>query len=297
MIADARRPAAECAGAVDLEKIDADDDKVIAGTGSKQGVVREPDAIGWLGEDRLVTANEGDYEGGSRGFTVFDTAGKVLWDSGNLLEHLAMSRGHYPVKRAKSKGVEPEGVEIATFGDQPLIFVNAERGNFVAVFTDKGAGNAPEFLQLLPTGRRPGGPGRHPERASFWPSPTRPTAPRTGSAPRSIIYRRGAAAPAYPTIVSAEELRHRRPDRLGCPVRSRRRPGCGRYPLRGQRQLLRHLAHLHDRRLGHARPDHLVRRVEEGRPAGRLRPGGHCAQGGRRLLGGLGRQPRRARIP
>ena len=75
------------AGAVDLEKIDADDDKVIAGTGSKQGVVREPDAIGWLGEDRLVTANEGDYEGGSRGFTVFDTAGKVLWDSGNLLEH------------------------------------------------------------------------------------------------------------------------------------------------------------------------------------------------------------------
>ena len=36
------------AGAVDLDKVDADDDKVIAATGSKQGVVREPDAIGWL---------------------------------------------------------------------------------------------------------------------------------------------------------------------------------------------------------------------------------------------------------
>ena len=121
------------AGAVDLEKIDADDDKVIAGTGSKQGVLREPDAIGWLGEDRLVTANEGDYKGGSRGFTLFDPTGKVLWDSGNQLEHLGMSHGHYPVKRAKSKGVEPEGVEIGQFGDERLIFVNYERGNFMAV--------------------------------------------------------------------------------------------------------------------------------------------------------------------
>jgi hypothetical protein len=55
------------AGAVDLDRIDADDDKVIAATGARQGVLREPDAIGWL-SDRLVTANEGDYEGGSRGF-------------------------------------------------------------------------------------------------------------------------------------------------------------------------------------------------------------------------------------
>ena len=192
------------AGAVDLEKIDADDDKVIAGTGSKQGVVREPDAIGWLGEDRLVTANEGDYEGGSRGFTVFDTAGKVLWDSGNLLEHLAMSHGHYPVKRAKSKGVEPEGVEIATFGDQPLIFVNAERGNFVAVFTDKGAGNAPEFLQLLPTGIGPEGLVAIPSRELLAVANEADSA-EDGVRATINLYRRGAASPAYPTIVSAED--------------------------------------------------------------------------------------------
>ena len=192
------------AGAVDLEKIDSDDDKVIAGTGAKQGVLREPDAIGWLGEDRLVTANEGDYEGGSRGFTVFDTTGKVLWDSGNQLEHLAMSHGHYPVKRAKSKGVEPEGVEIATFGDQRLIFVNSERGNFMAVYADQGAGSPPEFVQFLPTGIAPEGAVAIPGRDLLAIANEADSA-EDGFRATINLYRRGAASPAYPTIVSAED--------------------------------------------------------------------------------------------
>ncbi len=192
------------AGAVDLDKIDADDDKVIAATGSKQGVPREPDAIGWLGEDRLVTANEGDYQGGSRGFTVFDASGKVLWDAGNQLEHLAMSHGHYPVKRAKSKGVEPEGVEVGTFGDQQLIFIASERGNFIAVYTDPGAGNAPQFLQFLPTGIAPEGlvaiPGR-----DLLAVANEADSAEDGFRATINLYRRGATAPAYPTIVSADD--------------------------------------------------------------------------------------------
>jgi DNA-binding beta-propeller fold protein YncE len=192
------------AGAVDLDRIDADDDTVIAATGARQGVLREPDAIGWFGEDRLVTANEGDYEGGSRGFTIFDTADKVLWDSGSLLEHLAMGHGHYPVKRAESKGVEPEGVEVASFGEERLIFVNSERGNFVAVFKDNGAGNPPEFLQLLPAGVGPEGVVAIPARDLLV------VANETDSAEDNVratinIYLRGAAAPAYPTIVSGDD--------------------------------------------------------------------------------------------
>jgi Esterase-like activity of phytase len=175
---------------------------VIAATGAKAGVAREPDAVGWLGDERLVTANEGDYEGGSRGFTVFDTAGKVLWDSGSLLEHLATSHGHYPVKRARSKGVEPEGIEVATFGDQRLIFVNSERGNFVAVFVD--AGETPEFLQLLPTGVSPEGMVAIPGRDLL------AVANEADSAEENVratvnIYRCGAASPAYPTVVSADD--------------------------------------------------------------------------------------------
>ena len=68
-----------------------------------------------------------------------------------------MRNGHYPVKRAKSKGVEPEGIEIGTWSRTGLIFVNAERGNFVAVFAGKGAGKPPEYLQFLPTGVGPEG--------------------------------------------------------------------------------------------------------------------------------------------
>jgi hypothetical protein len=36
--------------------------------------------VQWLDDDRLVTANEGDYEGGSRGFTIFSKRGEVLYE-------------------------------------------------------------------------------------------------------------------------------------------------------------------------------------------------------------------------
>lgn len=192
------------AGTVDFDRIDADGDMIIAATGNAKGVAREPDAIGWLGNDRLVTANEGDYQGGSRGFTIFDTTGKVLYEAGSLLEHLAMSHGHYPVKRAKSKGVEPEGVEIGRFGDEDLIFVNAERGNFLAVFADKGGAAAPELVQLLPTGVSPEGVIAIPGRGLI------AVANEVDSAEDNLratvgIYRWGSAAPAYPGIVSATD--------------------------------------------------------------------------------------------
>ena len=188
--------------------------------------LREPDAIGWLGDDRLVTANEGDYEGGSRGFTLFDTAGKVLWDSGNLLEHLAMSHGHYPVKRAKSKGVEPEGVEIATFGDQRLIFVNAERGNFVAVVRRQGSGQCARVrCSSCPTGVGPEGLIAIPA-ATCSPSPTRPTSPTTISAPPSTSTA-AVRRPGLPDDRLGARPGDRRADRLGRALgpgrRSRRR--------------------------------------------------------------------------
>ena len=43
---------------------------------------REPDAVKWLDNDRIVIANEGDYQGGTRGFTIFSKTGEVLYDSG-----------------------------------------------------------------------------------------------------------------------------------------------------------------------------------------------------------------------
>ena len=46
----------------------------------------------WVG-DRIATANEGDYDGGSRGFTIFNLDGSVFYDSGNEFEHLAARFG------------------------------------------------------------------------------------------------------------------------------------------------------------------------------------------------------------
>src|SRR5690606_7893892 len=87
------------AGAVDLDKIDIKRDGVIALTGSKKGVAREPDAVKWLDDDRFVTANEGDWKGGSRGFTIFNKSGEVEFESGATLEHEVVRIGHYPEKR------------------------------------------------------------------------------------------------------------------------------------------------------------------------------------------------------
>ena len=56
-----------------LEKVDTKKDGAFAFDGKVENAPREPDAVKWLDNDRLVVANEGDYKGGSRGFTIFST--------------------------------------------------------------------------------------------------------------------------------------------------------------------------------------------------------------------------------
>lgn len=151
------------AGTVDLAGIDTKSDGALKFTGKKDGVKREPDAVKWLDDNRIVIANEGDYEGGSRSFTIFDKTGKMLYESGPSLELEIARLGHFPDKRAKSKGVELEGLESATYGDQKYFFVLAERASVAGVYKDTGA--EPELLQILPSGISPEGgvaiPGRN----------------------------------------------------------------------------------------------------------------------------------------
>jgi hypothetical protein len=150
------------AGAVDLEDVDVDEEGALMFDGTLPDVPREPDAVQWLGTDRLVTANEGDYEGGSRGFTVFDREGAVLFESGLAFEYEVAMAGHYPEGRSGNKGAEPEGMEVGTFGGEDYIFLLSERGSVIGVYQDTGAD--PEFVQLLPTALAPEGavaiPGR-----------------------------------------------------------------------------------------------------------------------------------------
>ncbi|WP_349368263.1 esterase-like activity of phytase family protein [Salinarimonas sp.] len=150
------------AGAVDLAGVDTEEEGALTFTDTLDGVPREPDAVKWLGTDRIVTANEGDYEGGSRGFTIFAKDGAVLHESGLDFEYALARIGHYPEDRSGNKGVEPEGMEIATFGDETYVFLLSERGSIVGVYRDTGG--APELVQLLPSGIAPEGAVAIPER-------------------------------------------------------------------------------------------------------------------------------------
>ncbi|MBZ4023448.1 alkaline phosphatase [Rhodobacter sp. TJ_12] len=145
------------AGAVDLEGIDATDERgALIFTESQMGRKREPDAVTWIDDTHFATANEGDYEGGSRGWTIFAQDGTVVYDSGTSFEHAIVQIGHYPDKRSDAKGVEPESVTFGEFEGTPMVFVGAERASVVGVYdvTDPAS---PVLKQLLPSGVGPEG--------------------------------------------------------------------------------------------------------------------------------------------
>lgn len=144
------------AGSVAVSGIDVAEDGAIDQTGSIPETPREPDAIGWVDDDHLATANEGDWKGGTRGWTIFDTNGQVVWDAGNSVEQLAVRTGLHIESRAESKGPEPEGLAITTIGGKPTALIASERSNFVAVY-DVSDPAAPVFRQILPTTPGPEG--------------------------------------------------------------------------------------------------------------------------------------------
>ncbi len=135
-------------GSVDLENVDAKKDKLIKPTDSLGGVPREPDAVAWIDDKHLATANEGDWKGGSRGWSVFDSSGKVVWDAGSSIEDIANRYGLHNNKRADKKGPEIEGIATATMNGTRYAFVGSERSNFVAVYNVENPAK-PEFVQLL----------------------------------------------------------------------------------------------------------------------------------------------------
>jgi len=187
------------AGSVDLEGINTVEEKpaLISLTGTLTDVLREPDSIAWLGGDKLITANEGDLFGGSRGFTVFSRNGKPLYDAGESFEYLATRIGHYPDDRAGNKGAEPEGIASGKYGKQEYAFVGSERANFVAVYKQKGARDM-QLVQVLPTGVGPEGLLPIPGRKLFIASTEGDDPVRS----QINIFRLERAAPAYPQIES-----------------------------------------------------------------------------------------------
>lgn len=189
------------AGTVDLTNIDTSKNKLIELNSSLTAVPREPDGVVWISDTEFAIADEGDMDGGSRGFTIFDTQGKVKFEAGTSLEYEIVKRGHYPDKRSGKKGNEPENVEYATYGNTEFLFVGSERASVVMVYKLKKHGE-PELVQVLPAPVKPEGILAIPQRNLFVSAGEKDD---RGDKMRSAlsIYKFGEQA-TYPTIISSD---------------------------------------------------------------------------------------------
>lgn len=193
------------AGEQSLSGVDITEDGMISLTDSLSDVVREPDAVAWVRSGRhtyVATANEGDLFGGSRGFSLFTPSGDLIFDSGALLDEIAVRYGHYPEHRSGNRGTEPEAIAYARFGKRDLLFVGSERGSFVAVFNLRAG--QPEFEQLLPAPLGPEGIVAIPERGLLVVSGEE-DAPPHGVRSSLMLYALTPGIPSYPQLVAADD--------------------------------------------------------------------------------------------
>ncbi|MBA3326629.1 MAG: esterase-like activity of phytase family protein, partial [Rhodobacteraceae bacterium] len=189
------------AGSVDLEGVDLTEDGALLFAERAAGIPREPDAVQWIGDDRLAVANEGDSNGGSRSFTIFNRDGTVAHEEGAGFERAIAEIGHYPEGRSDAKGVEPEGMEFARFGETDFLFVLSERGSIVGVYRIED--NAPVLHQLLPSGVSPEGAVAIASRNLFVTANEVDLVEDGLARAHVMLYELQDGPPAYPSITSA----------------------------------------------------------------------------------------------
>ncbi len=73
------------------------------------------------------------FAAGGRSFSIRDTNGNLIYDSGDILDKQAFAMGIYDDGRSRDKGVEPEGVEVLTIGGRTYAFVGLERTTSSAI--------------------------------------------------------------------------------------------------------------------------------------------------------------------
>lgn len=149
-----------------------------------------PDGIAayeWRGKTYLVVANEGDFReddgdrsaasslgavaplanlrisntdsspgnyfaAGARSFSIRDANGKLVFDSGDILDKKAAALGIYDDGRSRDKGVEPEGIALLELECRTFAFVGLERTlkGAVAVF-DVTVPHKSTFIDMIVT--------------------------------------------------------------------------------------------------------------------------------------------------
>ncbi len=107
------------------------------------------------------TDGDGDYDRihsfGGRSFSIWESDGDQVWDSGERLERLNTTLGEFNSDNAENdswdtrsdnKGPEPEGVTVGEIGGRSYAFVGLERIGGVAVY-DVSKPRDPLFVQYL----------------------------------------------------------------------------------------------------------------------------------------------------
>lgn len=197
------------AGTVDLDGVDLtegdpniDDNLSIVQNESQAGIPREPDGVTWIDTEFLATADEGDLDGGSRGFTIFNTDGDVIFTSGNANDQLTARIGHYPDARSGNKGNEPENADFGQYGSDRVLVVASERSSVLFVYDVKDP-SAPVLTQVLPAGVAPEGILALPARNLLVAASEEDS---RDDKIRSVlnIYEYNEDAPTYPTIMSTD---------------------------------------------------------------------------------------------
>lgn len=90
---------------------------------------------------------------GSRSFSIRDSAGNLVYDSGNILDAQAIAHGIYDDGRSDDKGMEPEGVTLLDIGGHTYAFIGLERTKTaaVAIFDITDPRNA-QYVDMIATG-------------------------------------------------------------------------------------------------------------------------------------------------
>ncbi len=111
------------------------------------------DANGLLTYDKL-------YAYGARSFSIWNTQGQLVWDSGSEFEKKTaelfpdyFNSDHEAIAfddRSDNKGPEPEGITVGTIGQKTFAFIGLERMSGIMVY-DISTPNKPKFIEYFTT--------------------------------------------------------------------------------------------------------------------------------------------------
>lgn len=87
---------------------------------------------------------------GARSFSILDSAGNIVYDSGDMLDVIVATQfpSNYDDNRSDDKSIEPEGITVAQFDGCTFAFIALERSDIIAVF-DISNPLAPTYVDCL----------------------------------------------------------------------------------------------------------------------------------------------------